>query len=86
MQKRSAEVVAGNFAMRYGFAALGSAVVLPAVTKIGVGWFSTISSGFMVVAAFLTYLTALHGKEWREKVDARKAMKSAGKNGREEKH
>jgi hypothetical protein len=79
-------VVAGNFAMRYTFAALASAVVLPAVNKIGVGWFSTISSVFMVVAATLAYFTALHGKEWREKIDAKKALKEAEKSERMEKH
>jgi hypothetical protein len=84
-QKRSAEVVAGNFVMRYSFACVASAVVLPAVTKIGVGWFSTISSVFMVVAAILTQLTAMYGKGWREKIDEKKALKEAAKSGREEK-
>ena len=37
MQNRSAEVIAGNYMIRYLFAALGSATVLPAVEKIGVG-------------------------------------------------
>jgi hypothetical protein len=85
-QKRSAEVVAGNFAMRYAFAALASAVVLPAVSKIGVGWFSTISSAFMIVAAGLTYLTALYGKGWREGIDSKIALREAEKSGIEGKH
>jgi hypothetical protein len=48
---QGAEVIAGNYMARYLFAALGTAVVLPAVEAIGVGWFSTISAGFMVAAA-----------------------------------
>lgn len=78
MQDRSAEVVAGNYAVRYLFAAAGSAACLPAVRKIGVGWFSTISAGFLVVAAAATYATALHGRQWRDAVDARKAERKEG--------
>ncbi|KAJ7778833.1 major facilitator superfamily domain-containing protein [Mycena maculata] len=69
MQSRSAEVVAGNYMVRYFFAAAGSAVVLPAVDKIGVGWFSTISSIFLVLATVAVYCTALWGKSWRDKID-----------------
>lgn len=80
MQKRSAEVVAGNYMVRYLFAAAGSAVCLPAIRKIGVGWFSTISSIFLVVATVATYVTTLYGKQWREAVDAKKAAKKEGVN------
>ncbi|KAJ6500797.1 MFS transporter [Mycena sanguinolenta] len=69
MQNRSAEVVAGNYMVRYFFAAAGSAVVLPAVDKIGVGWFSTISSLFLVLAAGGVHCTAVWGKSWRDKID-----------------
>ncbi|KAJ7221497.1 major facilitator superfamily domain-containing protein [Mycena pura] len=71
MQNRSAEVVAGNYMTRYFFAAAASAVVLPAVEKIGVGWFSTISSVFLVLVAVGIYCTALWGKSWRDRIDAR---------------
>lgn len=71
---------AGNYMVRYLFAALGSAVCLPAVRKIGVGWFSTISALFLVVAAAATWLTATNGTEWREAVDAKKAAKKEGEN------
>jgi len=77
MPKRSAEVVAGNYALRYFFGAIGSAVVLPAVEKIGVGWFSTISAGFLVFAAGLTYLTVLFGAGWRERIAAQEAQNDA---------
>lgn len=62
--------------MRYLFAAAGSAVCLPAVRKIGVGWFSTISAGFLIVAALATYATAEKGKQWRDAIDAKKAAKA----------
>ena len=51
MQNQSAEVVAGNYMARYSFAGLGTAVVLPATQSIGVGWFSTISTLFLMAAA-----------------------------------
>lgn len=66
MQKRSAEVVAGNYLIRYFFAAAGSAACLPIIQKIGVGWFSTISAAFLVLSAFGVWMTAKHGPSWRE--------------------
>lgn len=74
-QGRSAEVVAGNYMIRYFFAAAGSAVCLPAIRVIGVGWFSAISAGFLIVATFAIYVTTLYGRDWREKMDARKTAK-----------
>ncbi|CAK7232372.1 hypothetical protein SBRCBS47491_008247 [Sporothrix bragantina] len=59
MPSRSAEVIAGNYFMRYVFAAVGSAVSLPAINKIGVGWFSTISAVFLV-AACLGVMWVIH--------------------------
>jgi hypothetical protein len=58
--------------LRYFFGALASAVVLPAIDHIGVGWFSTISAGFLVVSTILVYITILFGRTWRDKIDARK--------------
>ncbi|KAF7369238.1 MFS general substrate transporter [Mycena venus] len=71
MQTRSAEAVASNYMVRYFFAAAGSAVVLPAVEKIGVGWFSTISSVFLVLSAVGIYCTVLWGNSWRDKIEGR---------------
>jgi hypothetical protein len=71
MQKRSAEVVAGNYVIRYVFAAAGSAACLPVIEKIGVGWFSTISAAFLVLAALGTWATAIWGQQWQEAVDKR---------------
>ncbi|KAH7411672.1 major facilitator superfamily domain-containing protein [Phaeosphaeria sp. MPI-PUGE-AT-0046c] len=80
MQGRSAEVIAGNYFMRYMFAAAGSAAVLPGVRGIGVGWFSTISAFFLMAGAAATYVTALHGKKWRDAIDEKKAAKKGGEN------
>ncbi|TEA13499.1 Itaconate transport protein [Colletotrichum sidae] len=70
---RSAEVIAGNFMVRYLFGAAGSAVVLPAVDKIGVGWFSTVSAAFLVCGALSVWAVALWGTSWRRRVDEKMA-------------
>ena len=72
---RSAEVVASNYMARYIFAAAGSAVVLPAVEAIGVGWFSTISAAFLTLSASLLVLTITFGEGWRDRVDQKKRAK-----------
>jgi MFS family permease len=76
---RSAEVVAGNYMIRYVFAAAGSAVVLPAIEKIGVGWFSVISCGFLLCSTSLVMLTTIYGERWRTSVDDRKRQKQLEK-------
>jgi multidrug resistance protein len=68
----SAEVVAGNYMIRYVFAAAGSAVCLPAIQAIGVGWFSTISCAFMVATAVAIWATTVWGEGWRKAVDQKK--------------
>ncbi|KAJ5644700.1 hypothetical protein N7507_010711 [Penicillium longicatenatum] len=73
---RSAEVVAGNYMFRYVFAAIGSGVVLPAVEAIGVGWFSTISALFLVVAGLCVWATTIFGDKWRQQVDAKNQRKA----------
>lgn len=72
---RSAEVVAGNYMVRYFMGAIASAVVLPAINGIGVGWFSTISAGFLVAAAGLVFLTAKKGRSWANEVEEKKRLK-----------
>ncbi|KAM0713595.1 hypothetical protein Q7P37_010557 [Cladosporium fusiforme] len=71
MKKQSSEVVAGNYVVRYLFAAAGSAACLPVIEKIGVGWFSTISAAFLVVATLGTWATAIWGHEWQEAMERR---------------
>ena len=66
MQKRSSEVMAGNYVIRYTFAAAGSAACLPVIDRIGVGWFSTISAVFLFVSAVAVWATAKCGAQWRE--------------------
>jgi len=55
-------------------------VVLPAIQKIGVGWFSTISAMFLVVSTFFVYLTARFGKGWRDGIDEKKAACETASN------
>ncbi|KAK3680335.1 hypothetical protein LTR37_021322 [Vermiconidia calcicola] len=68
MQSQSSEVMAGNYVIRYVFAAAGTAACLPVIESIGVGWFSTISAAFVASAAAATWMTAKYGAEWRERV------------------
>jgi len=79
MQKRSSEVVAGNYMLRYLFAATGTAACLPAVEKIGVGWFSTISAAFLCFSAVLTWTVTVWGRGWREDILQKKEEKKAQK-------
>ena len=78
-------VVAGNYQIRYFFAAAGSALCLPAIEKIGVGWFSTISAIFLVVCTGGLWLVCLHGQQWRHAVDAKKARRKAERHAEESK-
>ena len=68
-------MIAGNYAVRYLFACLGTAVVLPAVESIGVGWFSTISTLFLLAGAAGVALTIRYGERWRDAVGAKKAIR-----------
>jgi MFS family permease len=77
MQGRSGEVVAGNYMVRYFFGAFGTAVVLPAIEKVGVGWFSTISALFLVVSTIAVHITTLYGRGWRENIDAKREARKA---------
>jgi hypothetical protein len=56
--------------IRYFFGAFGTAVCLPAIQKIGVGWFSTISALFLVVSTLAVYVNVLYGRSWRDKIDS----------------
>lgn len=46
---RSTEVIGGNYLIRYIFGAMGTALAIPAIEHIGVGWFCTISTAFMLL-------------------------------------
>lgn len=78
-------VVAGNYQIRYLFAAAGSAACLPAIEKIGVGWFSTISAVFLVVCTVMLWLVCKNGQRWRHEVDAKKARRKAEKHAEDSK-
>ncbi|KAF2810799.1 MFS general substrate transporter [Mytilinidion resinicola] len=72
MPGRSAEVVAGNYMIRYLFAALGTALCLPAIRGIGIGWNCTIAALFLIAAAAVVAAITKYGSGWRERIDQRK--------------
>ncbi|KAI1381595.1 major facilitator superfamily domain-containing protein [Hypoxylon crocopeplum] len=61
MPSRSTEVLGGNFLIRYIFAAAGTSLALPAINGIGIGWFCTISTIFILVT-FGGLLLVIHHK------------------------
>lgn len=85
MQERSAEVIAGNYLLRYLFGALGSALCLPAIRKMGVGWFSTVTAAFLVLSAVAVHFTTVYGGQWREAVDEKKRVRLEKKAAAEQK-
>ncbi|KAF6836643.1 major facilitator superfamily transporter [Colletotrichum musicola] len=62
----SGEASAGHYLMRYLIAGLSTAVCLPLIEAIGVGWSSTISGGIQLICAGLVYLTIKLGESWRK--------------------
>ncbi|KAF3075453.1 hypothetical protein CFAM422_001997 [Trichoderma lentiforme] len=72
MPGRGAEVTAANYFVRYLAGCVATAVVLPAVESIGVGWFETISTGLVILSTIGVLATIRWGKEWRENIDAKK--------------
>ncbi|KAF7534996.1 hypothetical protein G7Z17_g13283 [Cylindrodendrum hubeiense] len=81
MPGHGAEVAATNFFVRYLMGCVASAVVLPAVQTIGIGWFSTITAAYLMASALGTMAAIRWGKGWREgtaaKLEARKQQKRA---------
>jgi MFS family permease len=75
MPGRGAEATAANFFVRYLFGCFGTAVVLPAIEGIGVGWFSTISVLLMLAGTVGTMAAVRWGPEWREKIEVKEKEK-----------
>lgn len=71
MPGQGAEVAATHFFMRYLIGCVASAVVLPAVEGVGIGWFSTISAAYLVASALATMAAIRWGKGWRESMQAK---------------
>lgn len=83
MPGRGAEATAANFFIRYLMGCLGTAVVLPVIDAVGVGWFSTISAVLIELGALGTLAAIKWGPKWRENIDlkrkaARKQKRSGG--------
>jgi hypothetical protein len=79
MGTRGAEVMAANYVVRYVFACIATAVVLPATETIGVGWFSTLTAVLLLVCAASLVATVRWGKKWRDAVDRKKGEKKEAK-------
>lgn len=60
-------MLAGNYFIRYTFAAIGTAVVLPGIDGIGVGWFSTVSALFVAVSSAAVCCIVIFGTERNNK-------------------
>ncbi|CAK7230933.1 hypothetical protein SCUCBS95973_007740 [Sporothrix curviconia] len=58
---RSAEVLGGNFFIRYMFGAAGTSLAIPATDGIGIGWFCTISTAF-ILCAFACVMLVIYDK------------------------
>ncbi|VUC25187.1 unnamed protein product, partial [Clonostachys rosea] len=52
IEGRGNDVMAGNLFVRYSVAAIGTALCLPGINTIGVGWWSTISAIFVAASSF----------------------------------
>ncbi|KAG7039506.1 MFS general substrate transporter [Colletotrichum scovillei] len=66
MQQQNGEASASHYLMRYMCAGLATAVCLPLIEAIGVGWVSTMSAGIQFICAVLVYLTVRLGEGWRQ--------------------
>jgi predicted MFS family arabinose efflux permease len=73
-QERAAEVIGGNFMIKFWAAAVGSAVALPMTDAVGVGWYSTLSAGLLFIGGLAAAATAYWGQSWRDKVDEKKKL------------
>lgn len=79
MPGQGAEVAAANFCLRYLAGCLGTAVVLPAIEGVGVGWFSTLSAGLMVLSTGGLLASIWYGQKWQKKIKAKERAKRAKK-------
>lgn len=75
MPGRSAEIIGSNYAMRYMAGTVSIAVVLPAIERIGLGWYSTISAALIVAASGGLVLTVKKGRNMRDKIDVKVRVK-----------
>ncbi|KAL4958019.1 major facilitator superfamily domain-containing protein [Aspergillus filifer] len=69
--RNRAEVISGKYIIQYIFSAGASALVVPLIKDIGVGWTFTISAGFTLFGAFLVLLIAKWGFDMQRFVERR---------------
>ncbi|KAL4917520.1 major facilitator superfamily domain-containing protein [Aspergillus aurantiobrunneus] len=66
-----AEVISGKYIIQYIFSAGASALVVPLIDKIGVGWTFTISAAFTLTGAVLVLIIARCGIDMQRWVERR---------------
>ncbi|KAL4964654.1 putative MFS transporter [Aspergillus stella-maris] len=69
--RHRAEVISGKYIIQYIFSAGASALVVPLIERIGVGWTFTISTGFTLFGAFLVFVIAKWGIDMQRFVERR---------------
>lgn len=52
--------------MRYSLAGVSTALCMPMLDRIGIGWMSTVSASLLLVSTALVYWTIRSGKSWRD--------------------
>ncbi|KAF4832915.1 Itaconate transport protein [Colletotrichum tropicale] len=68
LPKRSGEVVAANFLMRYLFSCIATATVVPGINAIGIGWISTVNAAFLIISCIAILGTVTWGARWRDRI------------------
>ncbi|RKL22975.1 hypothetical protein BFJ68_g1181 [Fusarium oxysporum] len=59
-------VISSHYMMRYSLAGVATALCMPMLNHIGVGWMSTVSASLLLVSTTLVYWTIRSGKSWRD--------------------
>ncbi|KAF5258495.1 hypothetical protein FOXYS1_10925 [Fusarium oxysporum] len=62
----NSSIVASHYMMRYSLAGVATALCMPMLNHIGVGWMSTVSGSLLLVSTTLVYWTIRSGKSWRD--------------------
>ncbi|RKK20979.1 hypothetical protein BFJ65_g7667 [Fusarium oxysporum f. sp. cepae] len=62
----NSSIVASHYMMRYSLAGVATALCMPMLNHIGVGWMSTVSASLLLVSTTLVYWTIRSGKSWRD--------------------
>ncbi|KAI9168013.1 putative mfs protein [Paramyrothecium foliicola] len=76
MPRKRAQVIASKYLFQYSLSAVGSGVMVPLIDAIGIGPAQTLGVAFVIVAGFLTWITAKYGLKMQHWVEEK--MKHSG--------